>query len=117
MKILAILLILSSLAFSATRYVTPPIITSGSILYCTDYYGNNILEHKIGDIVDGDIAIERCAYNKESVQEKQALMKSIHNEEQDNTKQTVVQYLIGFIMLFFLIIIFILTYEIAKDDK
>ena len=70
MKLLAILLMLASLAFSAIRYVTPPVVVSGYILYCTDYYGNNILEHKPGDIIDGEIAIERCAYNEESVKGK-----------------------------------------------
>ena len=116
MKILAILLILSSLAFSKTRYVTPPVIVSGSILYCTDYYGNNILEHKIGDIVDGEIAVERCAYNKDSVQEKQMLMRSMHSEEQDNNYKTTIKSIIAFMSLLLLLMVFTVLFP-TKEDK
>ena len=114
MKILAILLILSSLAFSKTSYVTPPVIVSGSILYCTDYYGNNILEHKIGDIVDGEIAVERCAYNKDSVQEKQMLMRSMHSEEQDNNYKTTIKSIIAFMSLLLLLMVFTVIFPAKR---
>ena len=68
---LILFLLLSTLAFAGTVYRTPVFTVEHSTLYCWQGIDPmSIVEHKPGDLLDGDHVLKYCSYNLDTTKEK-----------------------------------------------
>lgn len=95
MKKLILTLLCSIPLWSATVYKIPPVVVENTPLFCSDYYGEKITIRQVGDIMDGQIVIDRCGYTQEIAMQKQNNMKAIHNKDKDEINNYVLYTIIG----------------------
>lgn len=108
MKTLLLFLTLALSLFGATVYKSPAFVVQNSDLFCTDYYGTTITTKPVGSIISSDVAIEYCSYTYDLTIEKQELMRATHSFSKDQTTNTIIYIIIGFLILVVCTLIFFL---------
>lgn len=115
--VILLTILLSSSLWSATVYKTPPVIVEHTPLYCSDYYGENIEIRLVGDVVDGQIVVDRCGYTKEIAMQKQNNMQAVHNRTTDNIAKYILYIVIGMMICGLLVLVGILYISTVDDNE
>lgn len=119
MKKLFLILAIVTSSFTATHY-EPSAFVAANTLYCTDYYGKQIVEYKKGDIISSDQAYTYCSYNLSTVENIKKNMASIHNEQKDIENRSFPMFIAKaavIIITFLSLVVWILDLIEAKRKK
>ena len=101
---LFLLIILMTFSFGGTVYRTPVFTVEHSTLYCWQGIDPmTIVEHKPGDLLDGDHVLHYCSYNLDTTKEKH-----YNYVNQDKTAATVIGSITAAITIVFLLFTFCL---------
>ena len=89
-------------SFGGTVYRTPVFTVEHSTLYCWQGIDPmTIVEHKPGDLLDGDHVLHYCSYNLDTTKEKYDIY--IH---QNKTAHIIIGFLVAIVIVGFMMAIF-----------
>jgi hypothetical protein len=115
MKSLIVLLLFTISIFAATHYTATNMVVGSEPMYCTDYYGEQLIVQNTGDIVNGDYANTYCSYNKFTIDNKMKLLASEHNHKVDIIIRNILKIFIVFLILFVIYSIYMLLKSIKEN--